>query len=175
MVSFTITEKGYALRGADGQYYSFIQADIDHGPERAVGAIAVIVAMLLERYQAGAKPLALVSMDNCSQNGDRLRSAVLEIGREWRDRGFVEEEFVSYISDEEKIAFPWTMIDKITPRPRRDREDDASGGRCRGYGYCCYSKADLYCTFVNAEEPQYLVVEDHFPAAGRLWKRPAST
>ena len=83
MVSFTITEKGYALRGADGQYYSFIQADIDHGPERAVGAIAVIAAMLLERYQAGAKPLALVSMDNCSQNGARLRSAVLEIGREW--------------------------------------------------------------------------------------------
>lgn len=30
MVSFTITEKGYALRGADGQYYRFIQDDIDY-------------------------------------------------------------------------------------------------------------------------------------------------
>lgn len=65
MVSFTITEKGYALRGADGQYYRFILDDIDYGPDRAAGAVAIIAAMLLERYRAGAKPLALVSMDNC--------------------------------------------------------------------------------------------------------------
>ncbi len=69
MVSFTITEKGYALRGADGQYYRFILDDIEYGPDRAAGAVAIIAAMLLERYRAGAKPLALVSMDNCSHNG----------------------------------------------------------------------------------------------------------
>ncbi len=63
---FTITEKGYALRGADGQYYRFILDDIDYGPDRAAGAVAIIAAMLLERYRGGAKPLALVSMDNCS-------------------------------------------------------------------------------------------------------------
>lgn len=62
--------------------------------------------MLLERYRAGRKPLALVSMDNCSRNGEKLRSAVLEIGQEWKKKGFVDEEFLSYISDEEKIAFP---------------------------------------------------------------------
>ena len=33
----------------------------------------------------------------------------------WKKKGFVDEEFLSYISDEEKIAFPWSMIDKITP------------------------------------------------------------
>lgn len=163
MVSFTITEKGYALRGADGQYYSFIQADIDHGPERAVGAIAVIAAMLLERYQAGAKPLALVSMDNCSQNGDRLRSAVLEIGREWRDRGFVEEEFVNYISDEEKIAFPWTMIDKITPRPGETVKTMLQEAGVEDMDIVVTQKQTYIAPFVNAEEPQYLVVEDHFP------------
>ena len=163
MVSFTITEKGYALRGADGQYYSFIQADIDHGPERAVGAIAVIAAMLLERYQAGAKPLALVSMDNCSQNGARLRSAVLEIGREWRDRGFVEEEFVNYISDEERIAFPWTMIDKITPRPGETVKTMLQEAGVEDMDIVVTQKQTYIAPFVNAEEPQYLVVEDHFP------------
>ena len=163
MVSFTITEKGYALRGADGQYYSFIQADIDHGPERAGGAIAVIAAMLLERYQAGAKPLALVSMDNCSQNGDRLRSAVLEIGREWRDRGFVEEEFVNYISDEEKIAFPWTMIDKITPRPGETVKTMLQEAGVEDMDIVVTQKQTYIAPFVNAEEPQYLVVEDRFP------------
>lgn len=34
IASFTITEKGYALKGADGAYFPFIQADIDNGPEK---------------------------------------------------------------------------------------------------------------------------------------------
>ena len=29
----------------------------------------------------------------------------------------VDEEFVNYVRDEKVVAFPWTMIDKITPRP----------------------------------------------------------
>ena len=33
MVSFTITEKGYALRDAKGEYFPFIRSDIDNGPE----------------------------------------------------------------------------------------------------------------------------------------------
>lgn len=33
MISFTITEKGYALKGVDGNYFPFIQKDIDNGPE----------------------------------------------------------------------------------------------------------------------------------------------
>ena len=42
MISFTITEKGYALKGADGTYFPFIQADIENGPEKAVSAMAVV-------------------------------------------------------------------------------------------------------------------------------------
>ena len=34
MISFTITEKGYALKGSDGTYFPFIQADIDNGPDK---------------------------------------------------------------------------------------------------------------------------------------------
>ena len=36
MISFTITEKGYALKGVDGNYFPFIQKDIDNGPEKPV-------------------------------------------------------------------------------------------------------------------------------------------
>lgn len=35
----------------------------------------------------------------------------------WEKAGFVEQDFVDYVSDENVVAFPWTMIDKITPRP----------------------------------------------------------
>ncbi|MFQ9453663.1 MAG: hypothetical protein ACLR0R_09250 [[Ruminococcus] lactaris] len=55
--------------------------DIKNGPEQATGAMAVLVAMLLERYKAGKYPLALVSMDNCSKNGAKLRESVTDDGR----------------------------------------------------------------------------------------------
>ena len=84
MVSFTITEKGYALQKADGSWFPFVEADIKNGPDKATGAMAVLVAMLLERYKAGKYPLALVSMDNCSQNGAKLRESVLMMATEWK-------------------------------------------------------------------------------------------
>ena len=124
MVSFTITEKGYALQKADGTWFPFVQADIENGPDKATGAMAVVVAMLYERYKAGKYPLALVSMDNCSKNGAKLRESVLTMTEEWKKAGFVEEGFVSYVSDEKVVAFPWTMIDKITPRPSEKIADD---------------------------------------------------
>ena len=80
---------------------------------------AVLVAMLYERYKAGEYPIALVSMDNCSQNGAKLRESVLTMTEEWKKAGFVDDGFISYVSDEKVVAFPWTMIDKITPRPGR--------------------------------------------------------
>ena len=49
--------------------------------------------------------------------GAKLRESVLTMTEEWKKAGFVEEGFVSYVSDEKVVAFPWTMIDKITPRP----------------------------------------------------------
>ena len=117
LVSFTITEKGYALQKADGTWFPFVEADIQNGPEKAVGAMAILTAMLCERYKAGKYPLALVSMDNCSQNGAILRKSVLTMAEEWKKAGFVDQDFLAYVSDEETVAFPWTMIDKITPRP----------------------------------------------------------
>ena len=53
--------------------------------------MAIVAAMLLERYRRGAAPLTLVSMDNCSHNGDLLKKSVLTIAKEWKKRGYAEE------------------------------------------------------------------------------------
>lgn len=163
MVSFTITEKGYALQKADGTWYPFVATDIQNGPDKAVGAMAVLTAMLYERYQAGKYPLALVSMDNCSQNGERLRESVLTMTEEWQKAGFVGEGFVSYVSDEKLVAFPWTMIDKITPRPSEQIADDLEKLGVEDMQPVITGKKTYIAPFVNAEKPQYLVIEDSFP------------
>lgn len=163
MVSFTITEKGYALKNSEGNYLPFVQADIDHGPACAKGTMAVVCALLFERFKAGKHPLALVSMDNCSHNGKKLQTAVLTMVREWKERGFVDEDFIAYLSDEKYISFPWTMIDKITPRPAESVWKELGKEGIEDIAPVITSKKTYIAPFVNAEEPQYLVVEDKFP------------
>ena len=163
MVSFTITEKGYALNKSDGSWLGYVKADIGNGPENVTGAMAVVTAMLYERYKAGKFPLALVSMDNCSQNGKKLRDSVLTMAQEWKEKGFVDGGFVSYVSDEDQIAFPWTMIDKITPRPSEKIAADLEALGVEDMQPVITGKKTYIAPFVNAEKPQYLVIEDHFP------------
>ena len=163
LVSFTITEKGYALQKADGTWFPFVEADIKNGPAKATGAMAVLTAMLYERYQAGKHPLALVSMDNCSQNGARLRQSVLTMAEEWKKAGYVDDGFLAYVSDEKIIAFPWTMIDKITPRPSEQIAADLEALGVEDMQPVITEKKTYIAPFVNAEKPQYLVIEDSFP------------
>lgn len=163
LVSFTITEKGYALHKADGTWLPYVEADIQNGPDQAAGAMAVLTAMLYERYTAGKYPLALVSMDNCSQNGAKLRESVLTMAEEWHKAGFVDDAFVAYVSDENVIAFPWTMIDKITPRPSEQIAADLEAMGVENMQPVITSKKTYIAPFVNAEKPQYLVIEDSFP------------
>lgn len=164
MISFTITEKGYALKGSDGTFFPFVQNDIDYGPERAVSAMAVVCALLNERYQAGGQPLAVVSMDNCSHNGEKLQQAVLTMAQEWNKKSFVEDGFLAYLSDESRISFPWSMIDKITPRPADSVCAELEAAGVEDMAPIITSKNTYIAPFVNAEGPQYLVIEDKFPA-----------
>ena len=164
MVSFTITEKGYALRGMNGEILPVVQKDFAEGPSAPVHAMSIITALMLERFNAGAKPIALVSMDNCSQNGEKLQSAVLETAETWQKNGFVPKEFVSYLKDTSKVAFPWTMIDKITPRPAKNVQEQLEKDGINNIAPITTSKGTFIAPFVNAEKPQYLVIEDTFPA-----------
>ena len=163
LVSFTITEKGYALQKADGGWFPFVEADIKNGPDRATGAMAVLTAMLYERYKAGKYPIALVSMDNCSKNGAKLRESVLTMTEEWKKHGFVDQDFMDYVSDESIVAFPWTMIDKITPRPSEQIAEDLEAIGVEDMQPVITGKKTYIAPFVNAEKPQYLVIEDSFP------------
>ena len=163
LVSFTITEKGYALKGTDGSYLSYVEKDMENGPAQAKGAMAVLTAMLLERYQNGACPIALVSMDNCSHNGSLLRASVLTTAEEWVGRGLAEEGFLAYVSDPSKVSFPWTMIDKITPRPSEKIAEELNELGLPNMQPVITGKRTYIAPFVNAEGPQYLVIEDSFP------------
>ena len=163
LVSFTITEKGYALRSPDGRFLRLIQKDLENGPHAAVSAMAVVTAMLYERFKNGAMPVALVSMDNCSHNGDLLRSSVLTVAEEWRKRGFVTDHFCRYAEDETKVAFPVTMIDKITPRPGEAIAAELAALGVEEMEPVTTGKRTYIAPFVNAEAPQYLVIEDSFP------------
>lgn len=163
LVSFTITEKGYALRGTDGQFLRIIKNDIEQGPEKAQSAMAILTALLYERFKAGAVPVSLVSMDNCSQNGSLLRASIMTMAKEWSAHGFVGSDFVAYISNEDKVACPWTMIDKITPRPSETIANELEAAGIEHMQPVITSKQTYIAPFVNAEKPQYLVIEDHFP------------
>ena len=163
MASFTITEKGYGLRDIKGELLPVVTEDLKNGPEQARHAMSVVAAMMLARFEAGAHPIALVSMDNCSHNGEKLRQSVLEIAAGWRDNGLAPAAYVDWLSDEQKVSFPWSMIDKITPRPSEVIQKQLEALGVEGMAPVVTGRHTYIAPFVNAEVPQYLVVEDRFP------------
>ena len=163
LISFTITEKGYALYNMKGELLPVVKSDMEKGPSSAHHAMSIVCALLWERFNKGAFPLALASMDNCSQNGAKLKSSVLEIAQAWEKNGFVSSEFISYLNDSSRIAFPWSMIDKITPRPDTSVEQKIVEMGISGMSPFTTAKGTFIAPFVNAEVPQYLVIEDTFP------------
>ncbi|MDO3410127.1 mannitol dehydrogenase family protein [Saccharibacillus sp. CPCC 101409] len=164
LVTFTITEKGYALTGPGGEYPPEAAADLESGPERPAHAMGIAASLAYRRYLAGAYPLAFVSLDNCPHNGDVLRSAMLAVAREWERRGLVRSGFADYLADKDKISFPLTMIDKITPRPSPAIREELERLGIGGMEGSATSRNTYAAPFVNAEIGEYLVIEDRFPA-----------
>jgi fructuronate reductase len=146
VASFTITEKGYAFKEGDDE----------------TTYLGKFTALLRHRYLNGAHPLTLNSHDNCSHNGDVLKKAILYYAGRYGDQGFLD-----YVN--EKVSFPISMIDKITPRPDRriaqilidDGVEEVKELDVNYYMNC----------FVNAEESQYLVIEDRFANGRPAWEK----
>ncbi len=151
MISFTITEKGYGVA----------PADLERGltPVLAMGKVAVL---LYERFQAGKLPLTVQSMDNCSHNGDKVKAGVLKYAEKWVADGLVPAEFKEYLLDETRITFPWSMIDKITPRPHEKVQAMLAEDGFEDNYTLQTEKHTFTAPFVNAEETEYLVIEDHY-------------
>ena len=141
MCTFTITEKGYNLNTPDGNF----------------------MGCCCRRYEKQMERPESYIMDNCSHNGDKLKLAITTFAKEWAKNGVVEEGFVSYVEDENKVSFPWTMIDKITPRPDASIEALLQKDDIEGLDPVITSKNTYVAPFVNAEETEYLVIEDKFP------------
>ncbi len=163
MVSLTITEKGYSLTEGRGEYRNDVLRDFAEGPAHPSHTIGRLAALCHERFVAGGMPVALVSMDNCARNGDRLRASVIPFANAWVRSGLAKPGFVEWLLDPAKVSYPWTMIDKITPRP------DASVSRILAESgledtVIRHTSGGAYVApFVNAEAAEYLVVEDSFP------------
>lgn len=151
MVSFTITEKGYSIS----------PADLERGLAPAL-IMGKVTALLYKRYQAGALPLTLQSMDNCSHNGDKMKDAVMAYANAWAKAGLVDEGFLAYLADEGKVTFPWSMIDKITPRPDALVQEMLEKDGFEDREVIVTDKKTYTAPFVNAEETEYLVVEDRY-------------
>ncbi len=151
MISFTITEKGYGYN----------DADLSHGLA-PVFAMGKVTALLFERWQAGQFPLTVQSMDNCSHNGDKVKAGIMAYAERWVKDGLVPQAFLGYLRDETKITFPWSMIDKITPRPHEKVKELLAQDCFEDNNYIETEKHTFTAPFVNAEEVQYLVIEDHY-------------
>ena len=151
MISFTITEKGYSVN----------PADLERGlkPVLAMGKVAVL---LLERYQAGQLPLTVQSMDNCSHNGDKVKAGVMQYVKKWVADGLAPAGFEAYVLDGTKVTFPWSMIDKITPRPHEKVQAMLAADGFEDNYTLQTEKHTFTAPFVNAEETEYLVIEDNY-------------
>lgn len=163
IASFTITEKGYRLVNGKGVLLEAVESDFKKGPQNPCSYIGKVAALLYERFLAGEKPIAMVSMDNCSHNGTRLFEAVRAYASKWAENGLAEPAFETYVSTPEKVSFPWTMIDKITPRPDESVEEMLHEDGIEGLEPVITTKNTYVAPFVNAEECEYLVIEDAFP------------
>ncbi len=163
MVSFTITEKGYSLVNGKGEMLPAVEADFAAGPDKPASYIGKVASLLYTRYLDGEKPVAMVSMDNCSHNGDKLYAAISAFAKRWTENGKAEAGFLDYINDKKKVSFPWSMIDKITPRPDASVEEILKKDGVEELDPVITSKNTYVAPFVNAEECEYLVIEDAFP------------
>jgi len=162
MVSLSITEKGYSLFDKDGKPFGFCANDFI-SMDAPVSIIAILTKLMYERFKAGKKKIALVSMDNCSHNGTLLYNAVKAIANSWVQHKLVPSEFVEYLDDKQTVSFPWSMIDKITPRPAPEVLEMLAKDGLEGSEIVVTKRNTHISTIVNAEECEYLAIEDSFP------------
>ena len=108
IVTATITEKGYCLTASGGLDFSHPEVlhDLEHSdqPRTFVG---YLVAALRQRHEQGTAAFNVISCDNLTANGQRLRRAVIDFA------GATQADLVTWLEDE--VAFPSTMVDSITP------------------------------------------------------------
>ncbi|NIY70817.1 mannitol dehydrogenase family protein [Marivivens donghaensis] len=153
IVSITVTEKAYGLDRASGRCdrnHPAVAADLK-SPHKPHGVLGMLVRALDTRRQAGISSFTVLCCDNLPDNGHLLRGATIDFAND------IDPELAGWIA--EKVAFPSTMVDRITPAATAKTLADAEA---------LLGVADLAAT---ETEPFYQwVIEDNFPLGRPDWE-----
>jgi mannitol 2-dehydrogenase len=109
IVSLTVTEGGYYINAATGQFDATapdIVADAAN-PAKPATAFGAIIAALKARKSVGIPPFTVMSCDNLPGNGHVTEAAVVGLAR------LSDPAFADWIKA--SVAFPNGMVDRITP------------------------------------------------------------
>ena len=145
IVSLTVTEGGYFIDPATGEFdpnAPEIAADAPNPHRTAFGAI---IAALKARRAAGIAPFTVMSCDNLPGNGHVTEAAVVGLAR------LADPALADWIKA--NVAFPNGMVDRITP---------ATGPRERAMA-AAFGLGDDPVP-VTCEPFRQWVLEDNFPA-----------
>ncbi|MFI5778998.1 mannitol dehydrogenase family protein [Nocardia sp. NPDC051570] len=125
IVSLTITEGGYGIDPATGEFDEhspWIAADLRSNPV-PVTVFGLVVEGLARRRARGLAPFTVMSCDNIEGNGEVARLAFGTFAR-LRDRALGD-----WVA--ERVRFPSSMVDRITPVTPPDAEAEI----LRRYGF----------------------------------------
>ena len=145
IVSLTVTEGGYFVDAATGQFDPTapdILADAAN-PKRPATAFGAILAALGARKVAGVAPFTVMSCDNLPGNGHVTQAAVVGLAR------LSDPALADWVA--KNVAFPNGMVDRITP---------ATGPRERAMA-ADFGLSDPVP--VTCEPFKQWVLEDNFP------------
>ncbi|WP_460274346.1 mannitol dehydrogenase family protein [Celeribacter sp. ULVN23_4] len=152
IVSLTVTEKAYGLDRSGlccDQTHPAVAADLVT-PRAPHGVLGLLCEALRRRREAGLDPFTVLCCDNLPENGKILRGAVVDFARR------IDPELAGWIA--ENVAFPSTMVDRITPAatPATLLEAETLIG--------CEDRAA-----VETESFCQWVIEDDFPQGRPAW------
>ncbi len=153
IVSLTVTEKAYGIDRESGEIdadHPAIAADLD-SPNEPTGVIGLIVETLRRRRVLGAPPFTVLCCDNLPSNGQLVRAGVIDFASR------IDPDLARWI--EAEVAFPSTMVDRITPAPTdRTRTEAADLIGCRDEAA------------VDTEAFSQWVVQEKFPTGRPAWE-----
>jgi fructuronate reductase/mannitol 2-dehydrogenase len=119
LVTMTVTGNAYRIDTASGEFApdDAVRADLvdPHHPRSLFG---FIVEALDVRRRAGLPPFTVLSCDNMQSNGEAARAAVVGFAQ------LRDGELARWI--DEHVAFPGSMVDRITPSTSLADRDDVT-------------------------------------------------
>lgn len=146
IVSLTVTEGGYSFDRVSGEFDPStpgVSQDLENSIS-PVSAFGFIVEGLRLRREKGIAPFTVQSCDNIQGNGDVAKRMIVEFAKR------IDPELAQWIVAE--VAFPNSMVDRITPVTAPEDVDIAS------------KKLGVDDHWPVPCEPFFQwVIEDHFP------------